>query len=113
MEKNKITYKQKRRDKMKNRNEYGFYSSGYIYDRLNHSAVLNLCKQFPELKDKQLFTTESKVFFIKQLSSLDRVRVFTGEVKQVGNNAYYVENTMRKHSTLIAYGFFTITTKGE
>jgi len=98
---------------MKNRNEYGFYSSGYIYDRLDHSAVLNLCKQFPELKDKQLFTTNAHIVFGKQLSSLDRVRVFTGEVKQVSDNIYYVENTMRKHSTLIANGFFTITTKGE
>ena len=98
---------------MKNRNEYGFYSSGYIYDRLNRSAVLNLCKQFPELKNKQLFTADSKIDFANKLSSLDRVRVFTSEVKQVGDNAYYVENTMRKHSTLIAYGFFSITTKRE
>ena len=98
---------------MKDRNEYGFYSSGYICDRLNRNAVLRLRKEFPELKNKQLFTTESKVFFDKRLSSLDRVRIFTGEVKQVGNNAYYVENTMRNPSILIAYGFFIITIKGE
>lgn len=98
---------------MKNRNEYGFYSSGYIYDRLNHSAVLNLCKQFPELKDKQLFTSESTIDFAKPLSSLDRVRIFTGDVDCVGNNIYRIENAMRKHSTLIARGWFIITTKGE
>lgn len=98
---------------MKNRNEYGFYSSGYIFDRLNRSAVLNLCKQFPELKNKQLFTADSKIDFANKLSSLDRVRIFTSDVDCVGDNIYRIENSMRKHSTLIANGFFTITVIGE
>lgn len=97
---------------MKNRNEYGFYSSGYIFDRLNRSAVLNLCKQFPELKNKQLFTADGTIDFANQLSSLDRVRIFTGDVDYVGDNSYRIENAIRKHSTLIARGWFIITTKG-
>ncbi len=92
---------------MKDKNDYGFYSGGYVFDRLDRHALLVLRKKFPELKNKQLYTAESKVFFERQLCDLDRVRIFTGEVKQTGDNAYYVENIMRKHSTLIAYGFFT------
>lgn len=91
---------------MKDKNEYGYYSSGYIYDRLNRNAMLTLKKQFPELKDKEIQTIESRTFFEKRLCGLEKTKVFTSDAKIVGNQSYYVENALRKHSMLIAGGYF-------
>lgn len=95
---------------MKDKNEYGFYSSAYVYDRLSSTAIMSLKKSFPDMKDKVLFITDCKVFYQRPLCDLDKIRIFTGNITQTGNDSFVVENAMRKHSSLVAYGFFSITT---
>lgn len=91
---------------MKDRNEYGFYSNGYVFDRLVRTAICNIRKTFPELEKKQINLVRSTTHFVRQFYDLKRIRCFTTDVRKEGEE-YHVDIEIRNHSMLMAYGFFT------
>lgn len=102
---------------MKDRNDYGFYSSGYIFDRLHRSALHAIKKEFDFWK-KDIRTSWSEIYFDFPLSDLGNVRVFTESVSKINTDSYEVKNTLRKHSRRVADATFWFkitkpTTKGE
>lgn len=60
---------------MKNTNDYGFYSGGYIFDRLDRAALRFAKQKWPELKKTQLYTSWSEIKFHKQLCALEGSKV--------------------------------------
>ena len=60
---------------MKEKNDYGFYSGGYIFDRLDRAALRFALQQWPELKGKQVYTAWSEIKFHKQLCTLENSKV--------------------------------------
>lgn len=60
---------------MKEKNDYGFYSGGYIFDRLDRAALRFVRQAYPELKGKQVYTSWSEIKFHKQLCALDNSKV--------------------------------------
>lgn len=90
---------------MFNKNVYGFYSGGYIFDRLDRSALYAIRKR-PELKDKQLYTKCADIQFKKQLCDLEDTKVFTSRIDNVGEDEYEIQNVLRKGKMVIAVGCF-------
>ena len=107
---------------MKNKNDYGFYSGGYIFDRLDRAALNYLRKKWPDLQDKQVYTARSLVWFEHQLCDLNKTKVFLNSWECKDDNTYEINVTLRKVSIAIASGTFTFkvakhnycaTNKGE
>ena len=61
---------------MKEKNDYGFYSGGYIFDRLDRAALRFVRQAYPELKGKQVYTSWSEIKFHKQLCALNNSKVY-------------------------------------
>lgn len=57
---------------MKNKNMYGFYSGGFIFDTLDRVAMETLRERY-NVKGF-LFTLDSKICFFKQLCNLKNIK---------------------------------------
>ena len=85
----------------------------YIFNRLKTNATQGLLLAKPELQRKELSVAECKVFFVEPLRNACGMSLQTGDIKQTGDSAYYVESTMREFGMLVAYGFFYFVVKKE
>lgn len=56
---------------MKNKNKYGFYSGGYIFDRIDRYALRCLNLAYPSSIDESWYTMHVDVNYLKQLCDLD------------------------------------------
>ena len=75
---------------MKDKNEYNFYSGGYIFDRLDRAALRFVRQAYPELKGKQVYTSWSEIQFHKQLCTLTNSKVNLEIIKTI-NSTYEVQ----------------------
>lgn len=91
---------------MKNKNDYGFYSGGYIFDRLDRAALNYLRKKWEHLQGKQVYTARSLVWFERQLCSIDKAKVFLNSWECKDDNTYEIGVTLRNVSVEIASGTF-------
>lgn len=105
---------------MQNKNDYGFYSGGYIFDRLDRAA-LKVARREALLKDKQLYTQSADIQYKKQLCNLNGVHTRLLGVEWVGNDEYEVQIALWQGTTEIAVAYFNFKvathnyceTKGE
>lgn len=58
-------------EKMKNKNKYGFYSGGYIFDRIDRYALRCLNIAYPTSENEPWYTAHVDVSYLKQLCDLD------------------------------------------
>lgn len=95
---------------MLNRNKYGLFSGGYIFDTMDRTALDVILKKYRFKKDWVL-TAEARINFIKTLRH-NRWLTTKTEIDCTGNYYYvYVElwqqqNIWHKHKDLIASGSF-------
>lgn len=75
---------------MKDRNEYNFYSGGYIFDRLDRAALRFVRQAYPELEGKQVYTSWSEINFHKQLCTLNNSKVHLESTETI-NSTYEVQ----------------------
>lgn len=86
-------------------------NESYIFNRLKTNAIESLLMAKPKLQRKELSVAECKVFFVEPLRNACGMSLQTGDIKQTGDSAYYVESTMREFGMLVAYGFFLLRCK--
>lgn len=90
---------------MQNKNDYGFYSGGYIFDRLDRAA-LKVARREPLLKNAQLYTQTADIQFKKQLCNLSGVHTRLLSICWVGNDEYEVQISLWQGTTEIAVAYF-------
>lgn len=90
---------------MKNKNDYGFYSGGYIFDRLDRIA-LKVARREPLLKNAQLYTQSADIQFKKQLCDLCGTHTRLLGVEWVGNDEYEVQISLWQGTIEIAVAYF-------
>lgn len=91
---------------MKNKNKYGFYSGGYIFDLLDRAALDAINKKFNNT-NKFIFTRQAEMDYRKQLCNLIGVKTIVDFVEfDTEHRMYVVGVKLRQIATDIAYGTF-------
>lgn len=72
---------------MKNTNKYGFYSGGYVFDRVDRYALRVLNNAYPETKDELWFTEHADIHFYKQLCCSDATLLRTIKFEKESDSA--------------------------
>lgn len=99
---------------MKNKNKYGFYSGGYIFDRIDRYALRTLNNAYPETKDELWFTSNCTVDYKKQLCDSDELTFMRTTVFQKFNDSALVGVELVQGTTLIATGCISFSkAKGD
>ena len=98
---------------MKNTNKYGFYSSGYIFDRIDRYALRTLNNVCPETKQEMWFTANCNIDYKKQLCDTDATYMRAITIQKIGDSALIgIEFIQGK--TLIARAYVNfIKAKGD
>lgn len=92
---------------MKNKNKYGFYSGGYIFDRIDRYALRMLNNSYPETKDELWFTEACEVNFLKQMCDNDSTYLRTTTFQKFNDSATIgVELVQGKTTLAIGYVVF-------
>jgi hypothetical protein len=92
---------------MKNTNKYGFYSSGYISDRIDRYALRVLNNSYPSTTDELWITSNCSVSFLKELHNTNATYMRTISFEKQNNHATVgVEFVQGK--TTIAIGYVTL-----
>ena len=90
---------------MKNKNDYGFYSGGYIFDRLDRTA-LRVARRESKLKHAQLYTETSFIRYHKQLCDLNLLHTVINKADWVRAYEYEVQIELWQHAIKIASACF-------
>ena len=89
---------------MKNTNKYGFYSGGYIFDRIDRYALHTLNNAYPETKDELWFTSHCSINYKKQLCHTDSTYMRTTMFQKLSDRAL-VGIEFIQGRTIIALGY--------
>lgn len=89
---------------MKNINKYGFYSGGYIADRIDRYALRMLNNSYPETKNELWFTRACDITYKKQLCDTDATYLRTIAFNKM-NDSTTVGVELVQGDTLIAIGY--------
>jgi hypothetical protein len=99
---------------MKNKNKYGFYSGGYIFDRIDRYALRTLNNAYPETKDELWFTSHCKIDYKKQLCDNDESTYMRTIVFQKLSESAVIGVEFVQGKTLIATCYVDFTkAKGD
>lgn len=90
---------------MKEKNDYGMYSGGYICDQLDRHALECLHEKFPETRDMVLVTKQALIDYVRQLCSKKKVTLTLFHASVEGSG-YAVTNRIKQNDRIIAKGFF-------
>lgn len=90
---------------MKNKNKYGFYSGGFITDKLDRIALDAINKAYPMTSSQLWFTSTAKIDFKKQLCNLKDISYECG-IWPAGCGSIYVLVELYQSDTIIAVGNF-------
>lgn len=98
---------------MKNKNKYGFYSGGYIFDRIDRYALRTLNNAYPETKDELWFTSHATIDYKKQLCDNDESTFMRTTVFQKMPDSAIISVEFVQGKTLIAIGCVSFTKTGN
>ena len=91
---------------MKEKNDYGFYSGGYIFDRLDRTALKAIRKQYGLSPATQLYTANATITFMHQLCDIKKSRCFFGDIEVMGDGSYQISVRLHQAQTCIASATF-------
>lgn len=89
---------------MKNKNKYGFYSGGYIADRIDRYALRTLNNSYPNTKNELWFTKSCDITYKKQLCDTDSTYMRTITFQKTEDTAL-VGVDFVQGDTVIAIGY--------
>lgn len=89
---------------MKNTNKYGFYSGGYIFDRIDRYALRMLNNSYPETKNEPWFTEFCEVNFLRQMCDTSATFLRTTTFQKFDDSAT-IGAELVQGKTVLAIGY--------
>ena len=90
---------------MKEKNDYGMYSGGYICDQLDRHALITIHMQYPETRHMVLVTKTALITYVRQLCTKKGIKFTIFCVHKEGDS-YVVTNRIKQNDRIIAKGTF-------
>lgn len=90
---------------MKEKNDYGMYSGGYICDQLDRHALDAIHYAYPETKDMVLVTRTALINYVRQMCDKKKINFTLFSVSK-GEGFYFVANRIKQNAKIIAKGTF-------
>jgi len=91
---------------MKEKNDYGMYSGGYICDQLDRHALITIHMEYPETRKMTLVTKTALIQYVRQMCDKKNVTFMIGSVNQLADGGYFVFNKIKQNNRIIAKGTF-------
>lgn len=91
---------------MKEKNDYGMYSGGYICDQLDRHALITIHMEFPETRKMTIVTKTALIKYVRQMCSKKNVTFKIVSVSRLEDGGYFVFNKIKQNDRIIAKGTF-------
>lgn len=90
---------------MKEKNDYGMYSGGYICDQLDRHALECLHEKFPETRDMVIVTKTAMIDYVRQMCTKKKITFSVFLTREEGDG-YVVTNRIKQNDRIVAKGLF-------